>query len=160
MGDRAPPPRRAGRGPKCLPAPARPGRARARRAEPQGRADVHARRAGRRIPGFRPLAARRPRLAPGWRHRARTGRGCRLPRLCAWGRRLLAMRPRPRRDRRRIGTWAVRVVALLVMFAVGVAVGQAMDDASPPAGTNTSIRTLEPATLSAETVTVTVTTAP
>jgi hypothetical protein len=59
-----------------------------------------------------------------------------------------------------MGTWAVRVVALFVVFAVGVAVGQAMDDASPPAGTNTSIRTLEPATLSAETVTVTVTTAP
>ena len=59
-----------------------------------------------------------------------------------------------------MGTWAVRVVALLVVFAVGVAVGQAMDDASPPAGTNTSVRTLEPATLSAETVTVTVTTAP
>jgi hypothetical protein len=59
-----------------------------------------------------------------------------------------------------MGTWAVRVLALLVVFAVGVAVGQAMDDASPPAGTNTSIRTLEPATLSAETVTVTVTTSP
>jgi hypothetical protein len=59
-----------------------------------------------------------------------------------------------------MGTWAVRVVALLVVFAVGVAVGQAMDDASPPAGTNTSIRTLEPATLSAQTVTVTVTTSP
>ena len=59
-----------------------------------------------------------------------------------------------------MGTWAVRVVALLVVFAVGLAVGQATDDASPPAGTNTSIRTLEPATLSAETVTVTVTTAP
>jgi hypothetical protein len=70
------------------------------------------------------------------------------------------MRPRPRRDRRREGTWALRVAALLVVFVVGVAVGQAMDDASPPAGTNTSIRTLEPATLSAETVTVTVTTAP
>ena len=52
------------------------------------------------------------------------------------------------------------MVALLVVFGVGVAVGQAMDDASPPAGTNTSIRTLEPATLSAETVTVTVTTSP
>jgi hypothetical protein len=70
------------------------------------------------------------------------------------------MRPRPRRDRRRVVTWALRVAALVVVFAVGVAIGQAMDDASPPAGTNTSIRTLEPATLSAETVTVTVTTAP
>jgi hypothetical protein len=70
------------------------------------------------------------------------------------------MRPRPRRDRRRLGTWALRVAALLAVFAVGVAIGQAMDDASPPAGTNTSIRTLEPGTFSAETVTVTVTTAP
>jgi hypothetical protein len=56
--------------------------------------------------------------------------------------------------------WALRVAALLAVFAVGVAIGQAMDDASPPAGTNTSIRTLEPATLGAETVTVTITTAP
>lgn len=70
------------------------------------------------------------------------------------------MRPRPRRDRRRLGTWALRVAALLAVFAVGIAIGQAMDDAAPPAGTNTSIRTLEPGTLSAETVTVTVTTAP
>jgi hypothetical protein len=70
------------------------------------------------------------------------------------------MRPRRRRDRRRAGKWALRIVALLVLFAIGVAVGQAMDDASPPSGTNTSIRTLEPATLSAETVTVTVTTTP
>jgi hypothetical protein len=70
------------------------------------------------------------------------------------------MRPRRRRDRRRVGTWALRIAALLVLFAIGVAVGQAMDDASPPSGTNTSIRTLEPATLSAETVTVTVTTTP
>jgi hypothetical protein len=54
----------------------------------------------------------------------------------------------------------LRLAGLVVVFAVGVAVGQAMDDASPPGGTNTSIRTLEPATLSAETVTVTVTTAP
>jgi hypothetical protein len=54
----------------------------------------------------------------------------------------------------------LRIAALLVLFAIGVAVGQAMDDASPPSGTNTSIRTLEPATLSAETVTVTVTTTP
>ena len=70
------------------------------------------------------------------------------------------MRPRRRRDRRRAGTWALRIAALLVLFAIGVAVGQAMDDASPPSGTNTSVRTLEPATLSAETVTVTVTTTP
>jgi hypothetical protein len=70
------------------------------------------------------------------------------------------MRPRPRRGRRRLGTWALRLAGLLVVLAVGVALGQALDDASPPAETQTSVRTLEPGTLSAETVTVTVTTAP
>ena len=49
---------------------------------------------------------------------------------------------------------------MIVIFAVGVAVGQVLDDSSPPAGTNTSVRTLEPGTLSAETVTVTVETTP
>jgi hypothetical protein len=49
---------------------------------------------------------------------------------------------------------------VLVVFAVGVALGQALDDSSPPAGTNTSVRTLEPGTLSAETVTITVETTP
>ena len=70
------------------------------------------------------------------------------------------MRPRPRRSRRRLGTWALRIAGLLAVFAIGIALGQALDDASPPAGTNTSVRTLEPETLSAETITVTVTTAP
>jgi hypothetical protein len=70
------------------------------------------------------------------------------------------MRPRPRRGRRRFGAWALRAAGLLVVFAVGVALGQSLDDASPPAGTRTSVRTLAPVTLSAETVTVTVTTAP
>jgi hypothetical protein len=69
------------------------------------------------------------------------------------------MRPRPR-SKRRIGTWALRASGLLVAFAVGIALGQALDDASPPAGTRTSVRTLSPGTLSAETITVTVTTAP
>jgi hypothetical protein len=70
------------------------------------------------------------------------------------------MRPRPRRRRRHLGTWALRIAGLLVVFAIGIALGQAMDDASPPAGTRTSVRTLEPGTLSVETVTVTVTTPP
>ena len=71
------------------------------------------------------------------------------------------MRPRPQPDARRpLRTWALRSAAALVVFAAGVALGQALDDSSPPSGTSTSVRTLVPATLSAETVTVTVETAP
>ena len=62
----------------------------------------------------------------------------------------------PRR-RRPYGVWALRAAGLLIVFAVGIALGQALDDSSPPSGTDTSIRTLVPATLSLETVTVTVT---
>jgi hypothetical protein len=54
----------------------------------------------------------------------------------------------------------VRVAALVIAFGIGVALGQALDDSSPPSGTETSVRTLEPGTLSAETVTVTVTPSP
>jgi hypothetical protein len=68
------------------------------------------------------------------------------------------MRPRAQADRRRrLRTWALRSAALLVVFAAGVALGQALDDSSPPAGTRTSVRTLVPGTLSSETITVTVT---
>ena len=71
------------------------------------------------------------------------------------------MRPRPQKNARRpLGTWALRSAAVLIVFAAGVALGQALDDSSPPSGTRTSVRTLVPETLSAETVTVTVETAP
>jgi hypothetical protein len=71
------------------------------------------------------------------------------------------MRSRPQPDRRRrLRTWAPRSAAALVLFAAGVALGQALDDSSPPAGTRTSVRTLVPATLKAETITITVETAP
>lgn len=65
-----------------------------------------------------------------------------------------------RRPRRRLGPLALRAALVLVVFAIGIALGQALGDSSPPAGTLTSVRTLSPLTLSAETVTVTVTTAP
>ena len=49
--------------------------------------------------------------------------------------------------------------AWLVVFVVGIAVGQALDDGSPPGGTQTLVRTLQPLPLAPaarETVTVTV----
>ena len=71
------------------------------------------------------------------------------------------MRPRPHADRRRRrGIWAFRAAVVLIVFVVGLALGQALDDSSPPTGTQTSIRTLEPGSLAPETVTVTVVTAP
>jgi hypothetical protein len=63
-----------------------------------------------------------------------------------------------RRRRRPYGVWALRTVALLVAFGIGVGLGQALDDSSAPSGNTTFTRQLEPVTLSAETVTVTVTT--
>ena len=68
-------------------------------------------------------------------------------------------RPR-RRRRRRIVPWALRVLALAVVLAIGIAFGQALDDSSAPSGTETSVRTLEPGTQSVPTVTVTVATTP
>jgi hypothetical protein len=65
----------------------------------------------------------------------------------------------PRKRRRRIGPWVLRVVALAVVLLIGIALGQAFDDSSAPSGTETSVRTLEPGTQSVQTVTVTVTTA-
>jgi hypothetical protein len=53
---------------------------------------------------------------------------------------------------------AVAAVVLLVVFAVGIAVGEALDDNSTPGGTQTLVRTLNPLPLAPaarETVTVT-----
>ena len=49
---------------------------------------------------------------------------------------------------------------LIVVFAVGIALGKALDDGSPPAGTQSIMRTLDPLPLAPaalRTVTVTVT---
>jgi hypothetical protein len=70
------------------------------------------------------------------------------------------MTPPRRRRRRPVGRWLLRAAGLLIVFAIGIAVGQTLDDSSAPSGTQTSVRTLAPVTLSAETVTVTVTTTP
>jgi len=70
--------------------------------------------------------------------------------------------PRLRRKRRRRGVlrWAVRIGAAAVIFAVGVALGETLDDNPDPQNspTTTSVRTLGPLPLSSpSTVTVTVT---
>jgi len=70
------------------------------------------------------------------------------------------MTPPRRRRRRPVGRWLLRAAGLLIFFAIGIAFGQTLDDSSAPSGTQTSVRTLAPVTLSAETVTVTVTTTP
>ena len=60
---------------------------------------------------------------------------------------------------RPIWRWAALVLALMVVFIVGIAFGQALDDAPEPDGVTTSVRTLTPLPQEppARTVTVTVT---
>ncbi len=53
------------------------------------------------------------------------------------------LRP-PRRRRRRSLRWAIRLLAGGVIFALGVAVGDALDDNPQPGGSVTYVRTLEP----------------
>jgi hypothetical protein len=69
---------------------------------------------------------------------------------------------RPRRQRRRRAPWRLAGPVLLgllaaAIFALGVAVGQALNDNPRDGGTRTFVRTLRPLPLSAETPTVTVT---
>ena len=71
-------------------------------------------------------------------------------------------RRRPPARRSRLGRLLVVAVSLLftaVVFVLGVGLGQALRDDDRPAGTRTSVRTLEPLPLAPvrETVTVTVT---
>ncbi len=63
------------------------------------------------------------------------------------------------RPRRGLGRWLVLGAALLLVFLVGIAFGQALDDAPEPGGVTTSVRTLTPLPQEppARTVTVTVT---
>jgi hypothetical protein len=63
------------------------------------------------------------------------------------------------RQRRRpsLVRWGAPIAAAIVLFALGVALGQALEENRRGGETSTSIRTLEPETLPAQTVTVTVT---
>ena len=68
-------------------------------------------------------------------------------------------RPDRARPRRSLVRWALFAAALLLVFLVGIAFGQALDDAPEPGGVTTSVRTLTPLPQEppARTVTVTVT---
>jgi hypothetical protein len=55
---------------------------------------------------------------------------------------------------------AALVVVGAVLFALGVALGEALHDNPRPGGTRTSVRTLEPQQLAPARITVTVTTTP
>ncbi len=64
---------------------------------------------------------------------------------------------RTRRKRSPLLVWSLPLVGAVVVFALGVALGQALEENRGGGETQTSIRTLEPETLPAQTVTVTVT---
>lgn len=49
-----------------------------------------------------------------------------------------------RRRRAQLARWALRLVAALVVFAVGIAVGQALEDNPKPSAPFTQVRTLPP----------------
>jgi hypothetical protein len=71
----------------------------------------------------------------------------------------LTLGARRRAGRRRPGlAWLLALGGAAVVFAIGVALGQAIEENRGDGDTQTSIRTLAPETLPAETVTVTVTT--
>lgn len=60
-----------------------------------------------------------------------------------------------RRPNRRV-LWALSALGAVIVFALGVGLGQAVEENRGGGETQTSIRTLEPETLPAQTVTVTV----
>ena len=65
----------------------------------------------------------------------------------------------PRRSAARtVLVWGLRVLIIAAVFAVGVAVGQALEDNPRPDGARTRVRTLKPLPLPPVRTTVTVTT--
>src|SRR5690242_10002662 len=136
--------------PDAASAAAHAGRPRLRRSPAARRPGLHARRAGRGVRRRRRMGAgppRRRRSGGGACCGARNDRGRGFPLL------------RARRD----GLPAVirvlvALVGLAVVFAVGIAVGESINDGSTGGGTQTLVRTLQPLPLAPaarETVTVT-----
>jgi hypothetical protein len=64
---------------------------------------------------------------------------------------------RRRPPRRLFPRWAALALALVAVFVLGIAVGQALDDAPKPGGAVTTVRTLTPLPQQPPTRTVTVT---
>ena len=64
---------------------------------------------------------------------------------------------RRRRRRRRLPSWVLILVGLIVVFLVGIAVGESLHDNPEPGGTQTIVRTLQPLTVAPTGTTVTVT---
>jgi hypothetical protein len=75
---------------------------------------------------------------------------------------VIAREPRPRRRRRRSPLWgpALVLLGIVAVFLLGLSVGRALEDGPAPGGSETRVRTLQPAPLppAPRTVTVTVTT--
>ena len=64
---------------------------------------------------------------------------------------------RRRRQRRAAAKrWAIRIVAVAAVFALGIALGEALQDNPQPGPPQTVVRTLRPLPLAPATVTVTV----
>jgi hypothetical protein len=63
---------------------------------------------------------------------------------------------RTRRRRSRLLVWGLPLLGAVVLFTLGVALGQALEENRGGGDTQTSIRTLKAETLPAQTVTVTV----
>ena len=71
---------------------------------------------------------------------------------------MISTQRRPRRRRRGVpGGSVLRGLAFLGVFAVGIAVGSALDDNPDPSETRTHVRTLEPRLLGPAQTTVTTT---
>jgi hypothetical protein len=68
----------------------------------------------------------------------------------------LALRRTRRRRRSVAWRWVAAVALLVCVFAVGVALGEALHDNPKPGGERTTQRTLRPVPLAPKTVTVTV----
>ena len=68
-----------------------------------------------------------------------------------------ARRPERRRRAKRLPLLVLLSLAALLVFLLGVALGQALEANPAPGGTQTLVRTLRPLPLAPETVTVTVT---